>query len=224
MNCMIEKTAEEKELERAIEEKDFELFKACLEKHPLDKMNSFYVQELLTSTLTEPGYAKFFDFAIKDGVNIYQGYKHEQTLLTTLAWSGKTRFLGKILEVMKRTVCYLIDFKKHIDHQSLFGSALYLAATNGHHETVSLLLENKARVDARQNESHCYGETALCNAMRRYQDVNLEGEKQNLLRVAEVLLKHGADHRIEDRFGKSAYNYAQDDAMIGVIIEHSRYT
>lgn len=81
-------------------------------------------------------------------------------------------------------------------------SPLHIAATDGHMEMAGLLMERGAEVDAKGHKE----QTPLHWASRN-----------GHLKVQTVLLSHGADPALRDRDGRSAVDFAKDEAVKAVL-------
>lgn len=88
------------------------------------------------------------------------------------------------------------------------GTALHLAAANGHEGTVTLLLQHEAMVD----EKDCNGWTALHKASARWQ-----------YGVANLLLRHGAKVDLKTKKGLTALDLATKcghTALVELLLQH----
>lgn len=111
-----------------------------------------------------------------------------------------------------------------------------LAAFDGHTQIVRMLLDNRARIDTRDN----MGRTALMYAasgpnpetvqllLERRADPNLADKEEKFtalmfaaaegqIRVVEILLAHGADAALKDADGETALDFARQNGHTAVI-------
>ena len=161
-------------------------------------------------------------------VNVLDWDNHKGTPLHYAARQGHLKLVLKLLELNaevnpynrnKSTPLHLASQYGHVDvAQALLNydadvyardldldTPLHCAAGHGHLEITRTLLERGAEVNSRND----FGFTPLIRASRHWDRRNTD--------VVQVLLDHGADVQVRDRYGKTASEFAFDKGQHDIV-------
>jgi uncharacterized protein len=149
---------------------------------------------------------KLLEYIIKGNLSGIIKEIESGTNINTCDEDGRSLLINAILKKKMEIVKYLI--KKGIDinlqDDNMGYTALHVACTENNFEAVQILLENKAKIDIKDN----HGNTPLFRAT--FASIG-NGE------IIKLLLKNGADKNIKNNYDMSPLDVAKSIANYNII-------